>query len=730
MNFQMSKIAAAVALTTLGASVTGNSVLAAEAGKLMLEEVVVTAQKRTESVQDIPIAVSAFDENFLKESNVVGVGNLVGYTSGLNGTAQQDAESVFTIRGIGTYAFGVGADNSVGMFIDDVPIGRPTLIGNSFFDLKRVEVVKGPQGTLFGRNASAGAISVITNKPDLEENSLELTAGAGDEGQQVYEVIGNLAVSDTIGVRVAARHDERDGTFENTVNGDELNNRDHTNGRVALRFVPTDSFSADLVYEQVEIDTRVGFKDVNEAFDDKTAQNQQPSQDIDSKRGLMKLTWDINDSMTLTSNTSYMDYDLTAIPVDADVSDLFLIQIREPQEGDQFVQELRLNGGTDSIDWFVGASYIEEDIDSHYTVEYSDFILTQVLLEDFSFCDTSGLTCQEFVSQEQFAGTENTSYAVYGDLAWSINDSFKLTVGARYTRDEKDFTINQPVPDSALSAVLGDAFVKLGTDGPISDDDNWTSFDPRVVLDYTFNEDVMFYGSVSSGYKSGGFNSDPNYDLASGLPQEPASFDEESVVAYELGVKSRFWDGRAQVNAAVYYNDYSDFQVEAGDLIILIENAADVESQGFEIDGSFLLTENFTVIANYSYLDATFENGSIQGVDVSGRNLARAPENSGAIVANYKIPLGGMGDLTLRGDYIYTDEFLFDTVNESLEQDSYSIINGRIAFESANGMWTLAVMGENLGDEEYFVTRSDVLDQNLGIPGMGRLYRAEVTVRF
>ena len=421
---------------------------------------------------------------------------------------------------------------------------------------------------------------------------------------------------------------------------------------------------------------------------------------------------------------------LTAVPIDIDVSDLFLLNIKEPQDGDQFVQELRLSGSSDSIEWFVGGSYIKEKIDSRYTVEYSDYILTQVLLDDFTFCETSGLTCEEFVAQENFASTENKSYAIYGDVAWSINDKLKLTVGARYTQDEKDFTLNQPVPDSALSAVLGDAFVKLGTDGPVSDDDKWTSFDPRIVLDYALTEDVMFYGSVSSGYKSGGFNSDPNNTLASGLPQVPAPFDEEKVIAYEAGVKSRFWDGRAQVNAAVYFNDYEDFQVEAGDLVILIENAADVESKGFEIDGSFLLTENFTVMANYSYLDATFKSGSIEGVDVSGRNLARAPENTGAIVASYKLPIGDWGQLSLRGDYIYTDEFLFDSVNESLKQDSYSIVNGRIALDATSGLWSVALMGENLGDEEYFLARSDVLDQNLGIPGMGRLYRAEVTFRF
>jgi iron complex outermembrane receptor protein len=204
----------------------------------------VTAQKRSESVQDVPIAVSAFDNNFLEKSGIVDAGGLVAYTPGLNGQSYQETESVFTIRGIGTQAFGIGADNSVGMFIDDQPIGRTTLIGNSFFDLERVEVVKGPQGTLFGRNASAGAISIITNKASTEESTLSGQVSFGDEGQELYEAVGNLAVNDRFAARVAARYDERDGTFENSVNGDELNNRNHTNVRGAIHYDFTDSLVA------------------------------------------------------------------------------------------------------------------------------------------------------------------------------------------------------------------------------------------------------------------------------------------------------------------------------------------------------------------------------------------------------------------------------------------------------------------------------------------------------
>ena len=175
-NFLASTLDRLPAISATAALIAAAGAPGVYAQENAIEEVTVTATKRPESAQDVPLSINAFGSEFLKESNIVGVDKLIGFTPGLGGTVGQDAESVITIRGIGTDAFGVGVDNSVGMFIDDVPVGRPTLIGNSFFDLERVEVVKGPQGTLFGRNASAGAISVITKRPDLEENSLDLLA--------------------------------------------------------------------------------------------------------------------------------------------------------------------------------------------------------------------------------------------------------------------------------------------------------------------------------------------------------------------------------------------------------------------------------------------------------------------------------------------------------------------------------------------------------------------------
>jgi len=717
------RLAASIALSTF--CTAGTQVAFAQ----MLEEVLVTAQKRSESVQDIPIAVSAFDNTFVRKSGIESAADLVAYTPGLSGQSYQATETVLTVRGIGTQAFGIGADNSVGMFIDDQPIGRTSLIGNSFFDVERIEVVKGPQGTLFGRNASAGAISVITNKANTEESSLDLLASAGDEGQQLYEGAGNWAINDRFALRLAARQSERDGTFENAINGDELNNSDDSNVRGALHYDFSDTLRVDLSAENIESNTRTQATFFENAFDSKISVNRQPKQDIDAQRATMQLAWDFNDAMTLTSNTSYLDYDITAIPIDADATDIFFINLVEPQDGDQWVQELRLNGSTDNIDWFVGASYIKENIKSKTTYEWDDFALIPLLTGDPALCDDNPGFCQDYVKQVNHAETDNTSYALYGDMSWSFTDTLKLTVGARYTYDEKDFDLNQPVPDSIYGALTGDALIKSATDGKISDDDSWDHFDPRVVLDYQFSDDIMFYGSVASGYKSGGFNSNPDSTIAEGLPQKPASFDEETVVAYEIGVKSQFWDNRAQVNGAIYFNDYDDFQIEDNaNLIIVIQNAASVETYGLELDGQFLLTENLTLRGTYSYLNTEFTKGSFSGMDIGGNDLPRAPENSGSLILDWDGALGNLGMFNFRGEYVYTDSIYFDAPNE-YEEDSFGIFNARIGWETEDGRYGVAVIGENLNDKEYFLTKTLVLDP-LGIPSTGRLYRVELTARF
>jgi len=693
----------------------------------VLEEIVVTAQKRVESVQDVPISISAFSDDFFEETGIVDVAGMVAYTPGLSGQTYQDTESVFTIRGIGTQAFGIGADSSVGIFIDDLAVGRTSLAGSSFFDVERVEVVRGPQGTLFGRNTSAGAISIITKRPTTEASTMDLKLGVGNESQKLLEFVGNWAATDKFAARLSVRHDSRDGSLRNEFTGEEVNNRDHTNVRLGLSYDFTDNFFVDFRYERYEVANRTGATSLAGGFVDTASYDFDKEQEIQSDLSLLRFVWDISDSISLTSNTGYVGYDMTTIPIDADMSTLFGLNLFEPQEGSQISQEFRLNGGSGAVDWFIGASFYKEDIEASTTYEFTDYILTQLLLGDFTACDS--FPCLDFAAEVGNAKTDNKSYAVYGDLAWSLSDAVTLTLGARYTSDKKDFEYNAPLLDSLLAAVVGDNFFKPSTNGVISDNGSWSSFDPRIALDFYVSDDVSVYASATSGYKAGGFNSGPDQRYFEPGEQNPAKFNEEKVTAYEVGLKSQFWGNRARINTAVFYQDYKDLQIENNEgLVVFIQNVADVLSKGVELDGSVLATPDFTIFGNYTWLSPEVQSGIVLGVDVTGNDTPRSPRHSGALGGRYTWTLRSAAEFNFRLDYLYTGEFFFDQMN-TLKQDSYGVVNGMIGFDSANGHWGVAVIGENLTDEDYWETQVELLEF-AGIPNMGRLVRAEFRVSF
>ena len=711
---------------------------------LVLDEVVVTAQKRTESLQDVPLAVSAFDAEFIRDSDIKHLGNLIAYTPGLYGSAEADTQSVFNIRGVGTFAFAASADNSVGVFIDDISIGKPVTSKAAFFDVERVEVLKGPQGTLFGRNTSAGAINVIIRKPDLDKNSLDLTAGFGNEDQQLYEAIGNWAVNDQFGIRLGVRHDERDGTHTTRPLGDEINERDHTVVRLGLRYLWSDAVRTDFSFERFEADTSVGYAPRSMASGGVVPRNFPGTQDVESSRSGLRVEWDLSDSMTLTSLTGFYNVDMVAVPVAFTQTEFLVIDLREPWEIDQWSQEFRLNGTAGRLDWFVGGSFYSEDALVNTEYHYSDFNFTDAFAfgagddVDGTVCDNTlnsggSVTvlpdCVSEAREPGFADSSTTSYAVYGDVAWQASDRVRVTVGARLTFDDKEMAIDNPLADSVWTAITGANIINEETAGSIRADDSWNSFDPRLAIDFHWTDDVMLYGSVSSGYKSGGFNKQP--DVAFGAPMQiPLVFNEEQNISYEIGVKSTLWGGRAQLNAAAFFSDYSDLQVENNvGLFIRIDNAADVESKGIELDARVRLTKNFEFMATYAHIDAEFVRAVTSSGDISGNKLTRTPDNSGSAIGVYSIPLGRYGELTLRGEYLYVDQQFWNQGNTD-GQDSYNIVNAMVQWTSNDERWGIALMGENVTDETYFIHLSTVLGQNLGIPDIGDLWRLEIRGSF
>ena len=709
----------------------------------VLEEVVVTAQKRAQSLQDVPLAVSAFDGDFLRDASIKHLGNLIPHTPGLYGSAEADTQSVFNIRGVGTFAFSASADNSVGVFIDDVSVGKPVTSKAAFFDVERVEVVKGPQGTLFGRNTSAGAINIITKKPDLEQSSFDLTAGFGNQDQQLYEAIGNFAVNDRFGIRFGVRNDERDGTHTARPSGEELNDRNHTVVRLGLRYLWSDAARSDFSIEQFDVDTLLGYAPREMAKGGEVPQNIAGRQQIESWRASLRNEWDLSDSVTLTSLTGFYTVDMVAVPIAFTQTEFLVIDLREPWEIDQWSQEFRLSGTVGKLDWFVGASYFSEDADVNTEYHYSDFTLSDALLGglddvDGTVCDNTlnsgGAViplpeCLSFGREPGYAKSSTNSYAVYGDVAWHASDKLTVTVGARMTFDKKKMEINNPLQTSVLAALLGDNLINVATPGWIEDDDSWNSLNPRLALTYQMTDAVTLYGSVATGYKSGGYNKQPNAALGSPM-QIPAGFNEEDNLSYELGMKSTFWSGRAQLNAAAFFSDYSDLQVENNvGLFILIENAADVESKGIELEGRVLLTENFELMASFSHINAEVDKGAIADVgDITGNKLIRTPENSGSVIGEYSIPMGKYGKLTLRGEWMHVDDQFWNLGNTD-GQDSYSFLNAMLRWTSSDERWDVSLMGENVTHEVYFMHLSTVLGQNLGIPDIGDLWRLEISAR-
>ena len=724
-------------LLFLSLGVTG--MLAANAQEFAIEEITVTAQKREQSLQDVPISVSAFDGAYIDKAGIKDIRDIGGLTPGLSIKSRGDTEATVFIRGIGSQAPGIGADPAVGIFIDGVSASRGTNATAAFFDVERVEVVKGPQGTLFGRNASAGAISIITRKPNLDDSGVSLLFGAGDEGQIKYQAIGNLAVSETFGLRLGVNHYERDGLYRNSVTGQDLLNADTTNVRLGALFLPNDRWESYLSVERVDMKNLDAIVTDADAFASTVAQNAPPGpQELESTRFVWNNVWDLSDTLSLTSTTGFYTHDVRVTPVDADEIDVPVITFVEPQENDTFSQEFRLNGSTDSVDWFVGASFLKEDLAFTTDLAYDEAIVVAILGPDVGLVDTvdgdvcdgdwedlalTGLPMCPGVSEIPFGENETTSVAVYGDVTWHATDRVDMTFGLRYTRDEKDMFYNNPATPGLLGVLDGQIFGPI-TNGNVAVKDDWSSVDPRVAVNFAITDDTSIYANFARGYKSGGINRQVNDFLPNS--QILNVFDEETNNAYEIGIKSRFANGRAQINAAAFFNDYSDYQLETlVGLVPEVFNVGDIETTGLEADGRFLLTENLEITANIAILDSEVKS-SIDPA-ILGQATPQAPETSGSLGFSYARPLNA-GELQFSGNWQYSSDFWFDIFN-TLEQPSFNVVNVRLGYEAEDSRWGIALVGDNITDEEYFVERFLFLDvANRRAPGA--LWRVELTANF
>lgn len=682
--------------------------------RAMLEEVIVTAQKREENVQTVPIAVSALDEETLRNASMLTLDDVSRQVPGFTVTTYNPVTPQPYIRGIGSNVSDAGTDASVGVFIDGVYAGRAGGYRADMFDIERVEVLRGPQGTLFGRNVAGGALSVISNRP-VHESAAELELTAGDYDLRGVKGMLNGSLGSRVAGRVAFATRERDGDTDNTVTGSELRDEDNRSARARLLWDASDAVSLLVTGEYSEDDLRgpsarnfwgadpsvvldstgIGFLSPFLLPSSPDPWRIEAAVDGFAEREMYaataQLDWDLGFG-TLTAISGYRDLeyrfldDVFGLAFDPASGIEPLLTNSADEASDQFSQEVRVTSGGEGLVWTAGLYYLEEEVSRD---------------EVFSPLGDS-------VLYDQAADT--SSYAAFGQVTFALGDRLDLTVGGRYSYDEKSFDLA-----TSGGGVFALGFGLLTTDpanpeaGPVtfdaSDDESWSNFSGRLSLEFSPTDDSFLYATWSQGYKSGGYNGQATNYTAAVTP-----FDEETVDNYEIGFKTEFLQRRARLNLAAFYMDYQDLQVfvtsyetTAG---LFVDNAGEAEITGFEAE--FLLTpiDRFDLTASYAWLDAELGDNELETVE-KGNVLTRSPEHSASVAAQYRFPVGRLGDLLLRADYAWQDKLYFQLENpEQSAQEAYGLWNLRAALLGAAG-WEVALWVKNAADEEYWVTAFD-----------------------
>ena len=634
--------------------------------RVTLEEVIVTAQKREQNVQDVPIAISAFDNKFIVESGVTDIMQLQAFAPGLSVYSEYSPLATsFNIRGLGTTASSVSLESSVGLYIDGVYRSRQASGIGDLVDIERVEVLKGPQGTLFGKNTVAGAVQFLTVAPVLDEWGGFAEFRVGSENLRKFSGAINIPLVDgRAAARVSGGGHKRDGYVENIVTGTELNEKDRYSIRAQLLFKISDSLTARLIADHSEIeenccggsnvydgptDSIAGFNPaaglvlpieavagrpvvLADDFDKyEVAYDEEPYYKLEESGLSLELNWELENATftSLTAYRRYEDFDRSAdfMPVDfaSRVEDATNFEV----EQDTFTQEFRLDGTWgENVNYVTGFYYFDQEIDRFFPFTWGEDAntlltggLTLGTLDAFGVFAPAGTICTgeafpgmgvedlcplpAFPPGEGATNTSNqeqTSWAVFGQADFKISDKWVATLGLRYLDEEKEL--------SAIfeESIFTPVFAAIPLISPFIDDLDGVKLDDTATtgtakLAYFWNDDVMTYISYGRGYKSGGTNTDR-------IPAETGAqqlFDPETSDSWEVGIKSDLLDKRLRINAAVYYMELDDFQANnfVGNTFVL-QNAGAIETQGFELDLMALPASWLSINAGIAHVDAEY----------------------------------------------------------------------------------------------------------------------------
>jgi len=741
---------------------------AAAPAATQLEELTVTAQKREENVQTTPLSITAASGATLAKDRVLTLEDLGHNMTGISFTANSPQANEINIRGVvNTRLTSPTADQSVSTFVDDVYVSRSGNLNSAFYDVARIEVVRGPQGVLLGKNVAGGAVNIISNAPSFDPSGkVTVSVGNYDLKQTSGYVTGGL--TDTLAGRLSFQTINHSGYAKDLLHNTDLENLDSVQARAQLAYRPMDSdlrASLNVDYSKDSNDgvNRVGLKsptlpagpniwsgtrsliaaqlpglNIRESFPvwplfqgDLAPTPQGARHETYDVIG--KFEKDVAPNIRFTSVTGYRDnraftmYDQTGLGptngfnftpaqlASVGSSLLFAEPVNFIEQVHQFSEEVRLTSTNPSsrLDWIVGAYFLHSKV--HQFNRFWGESMVLPTLSGESHWDDHG---------------HNQDLAAFAQIGYKITDTLKLEIGARYTSDEKGGS------QQGIIVATGDKLHPLDT-APLTPlttnfttpySKSWSKLTPQAILRWTPNDSTMVYATVSEGFKGGGFQNDASNAFAAATPYNP-----ETVTNYEVGYKTELFDRTVRWNSAAFYMEYKQLQVQqtlASCLCNVISNAPGATIKGLETDLQYAPNSWFHAWASGSYVHARYDQFVFAGVDNSGHKMQRTPDVQAAVGAEATTSVGSWKDaLTGRLSYRWQGKMPWAPENTSWEK-AYGTLDGRITLTSPNKGWSISAFGKNLTDQVYRTNIIVFFNDEMSSFGAPRTYGLELSAPF
>ncbi|TRX76599.1 TonB-dependent receptor [Pseudomonas mangiferae] len=676
-----------------------------EARSPTLAKVTVTAQKREETVQEVPASISVLGGDRLRDDALQSANEVTRYIPNASaGTTEGHGRPRWWIRGLGTGDQGANTVSPVGIYVDDVYIANISATGFPLFDQERVEVLRGPQGTLWGKNTTGGAINFISRKPTFDPSGY-FKLGVGNYADRVVEgAVSDALVDDRLAARVAFRHQGRDGYSENLADNDDRGALEDDAARVQFLARINDDLEANLSLHARHYHDSAGYSTVSyglrpdgsnqfgyriDPSQGKVNYNAKYLADVDQAGANLNLVWQLGE-LELTSITAFEHFTRDGFS-DSDNTPLELQRSYSYTDSQQWSQELRLaSPREDRFNWVVGFHYFNEDLQS----DAANAALANPYIPSF----------YNDVRYDQ--GSE--SYALFGSATYHFTDDFALTAGLRWTRERKDIDLERR-QNQGPARFDGEDWWKLGNVASplvvnaVQDESNtWSDYTYDLTPEYRLSDNARVYFRYAYGFRSGGYNA--------GVTNQAtvATVDPEYLTAYELGLKSEWFDGRLNANAALFYYDYEDIQLNIvtavnNQTVSRLANGAEGEAYGAEFELEAIPVENLHLNFALGLLHTEFTDYTSGSNDYSGNKFVRAPSVSAVIGADYRIPLEVGGALILGTDWNTRSRqyFFSNDQSQAMRSGGYTLGNARVTYELPGETSRVTAYVNNLTGKDY-----------------------------